>query len=421
MVLVFVTTCSGKGNPPVSGANPRQGTESNRHLSVIAYNDAFSHTNPAWPALALLQTGENPLWFEFAQDGPRLIESPAAASLLPYAPWPHARHITGMTLWKDFLVMTVNRDGFLILGAAGDFSPMETTELLLYRAAAGFWDPYTIESFFIWDDKPAALLYRNDFFAEPGAPALRPQVYVLDFTSSTPLPARVPALEKFPDDGLWETELLHRGADGFWYYRMKKKGEAQNETAYFRAAATESAAPAGGAFSLLSEGERISFGEWMNSNRPESPENAPPDLARILARVAGLGRGSACLVRTVSPDFEGQKLFSSAANLDVENLEPLFACLRTEGSRKKAEPSVPRTEPQGAFAEPLALAIFPDGSGFYSYGAEKDVRPFLLAPLPDGFVYTGVAVLGNVIAASWEEQQEAGIGAAGFMVVSFNL
>jgi hypothetical protein len=49
---------------------------------------------------------------------------------------------------------------------------------------------------------------------------------------------------------------------------------------------------------------------------------------------------------------------------------------------------------------------------------EPGTGPFSLPALPEGFAYTGVAALGGVVAASWEEQQEAGIGAAGFMVMS---
>jgi hypothetical protein len=135
--------------------------------------------------------------------------------------------------------------------------------------------------------------------------------------------AYVPALEIFPSNGgTWETELLRRGPDGLWYYRMKEKGQARNATAYFRTA------------DLNVEGERISFGEWMNSN-PQS--------------------------------------------------------------------------------------TLPDGQGFFSYGEETESEYFSLYALGEGFVYTGVAVIGNVLVASWEEQQEAGVGAAGFMVVDFTV
>jgi hypothetical protein len=211
-----------------------------------------------------------------------------------------------MKVWDTFIVMVVNRDGFLVLGAG-----LEETDMLLYRVADSvLWDPYTIESFFLWEDKPSVLLYRNDFFSEPSAPPPVSPVYALSESSSVPLPVSIPALESFLPP--WEVEVLRRGLDGFWYYRVKEKGRAQNETAFFRTA------------DLTEEGIRVSVGEWRNSEPRDSS----------------------------SPD---------------------------EG---------------------------------------VDLGPYPLPALPEGFVYSGLAILGNVLAASWEEQLDAGIGAAGFMVMA---
>jgi len=331
---------------------------------------------PLWPALALLRTGENPLWFELGPEGPSLIDSPAAAALLPYSPWPHARFVTGILPWDDFLVIAVNRDGFLVLASPG----ADTKDAVLYRSAGGFWDPYTAESFFIWDNKPAVLLYRNDFFSGTDlAPPLSQQVYVLDKSSSVPVGAFIPALNNQTEGR--ETEILRRGPDGFWYFRVKDKGNSQNRTEYFRA------------LELSGERESISLGEWRNSDRSES--NAPPLLAEILELAAALSGGIAGAARTVSPDFEGFRFYSAGAG---QNLMCAYY----------------RESP-----EPLALVILGDGRGFFSRGLTHGAGEFSLPALPEDFVYTGAALLGNILAASWEEQREAGIGAAGFMVVSF--
>jgi hypothetical protein len=37
----------------------------------------------------------------------------------------------------------------------------------------------------------------------------------------------------------------------------------------------------------------------------------------------------------------------------------------------------------------------------------------------EGFCYTGIGMCGDTIFASWEEQEEYSIGAAGFMVIRF--
>jgi len=345
------------------------------------------YANFPWPALARLRAGENPIWFEFGEDGLCLIESAAAASLAPYVPWPHARYVTAMAMWNGFLVMAVNRDGFLVFGPAGGTAPSEATELLLCRSASGgLWDPYTTESFFIWEGKPAVLLYRNDFFGELTAPPPDPRVYALDLSSPVPVGAYVPALEIFPSDGRWETELLRRGPDGLWYYRMKEKGQNRPAIAYFRSK------------DLNIGGERISFGEWVKSGRGEAPENIPLNLALAL-EASGYLSGTSCLIKAVSPDFDGQRIFTAGVSGIAENNALLYAYCQDA-------------------PEPLALAILPGGLGFISTGGESEAVSFSLSALPEGFVYTGVAVLGDVLIAAWEEQQEAGVGAAGFMVMA---
>ena len=335
---------------------------------------SHTYTEPAaaWPALALIETGENPLWFELGPQGPALINSPGTASLLPYTPWPHARFVTGIMIWEDSLVMAVNLDGFLVLGPY----PANNARTVLHRAADSTWAPYTVGSFFIWRNQPAALLYRNTFFADLYPVPPRHQVFVLDKTSPVPLGADVPALRSFPPGDAWETEILRRGPSGYWYYRMREKGLSQNRTAYFRTR------------DLEGEGVRVSHGAWRNSDFPEGPENIPPLLSALIGDEAMPG-GPAFTLRTLSSGFEGMRFFRSAAG---ENLPRLYAFYR----------------------EGLALAVLPDGRGLYSRGG--DARPFSLPALPPGFVYTGIALLGDRVLATWEEQQGAGIGAAGFLL-----
>ena len=335
----------------------------------------------AWPAVALLRTGKNPIWFELLPDGPRNIGSAAEAELSPFTPWPHARFITGMLLWDGFLVMAVNGDGFLVLG------PAENADLALYRAAHSLWGPYTAESFFLLEDKPAVLLYRNNFFSGPTVPPVFPQIYVLDKSSPFPLGIFVPALESFPEGGFWEAELTRLAPDGFWYYRMKEKGGVQNETAYFRTT------------SLSEAGEEISVVEWRNSDNPEWPRNVSLHLTHILDRAPELVPGRISAVRVLSPEYDRPRVFSSARA--GESLVLLH--------------SYSRETP-----DPMALVILGDGRGFICEGKQPEVKPFSLPALPENFVYTGIVLIENAIVASWEEQQEAGIGAAGFMVMEYS-
>ncbi len=43
--------------------------------------------------------------------------------------------------------------------------------------------------------------------------------------------------------------------------------------------------------------------------------------------------------------------------------------------------------------------------------------PLTLPELPEGFVYTGIAVSDQTLIASWEEQENFYIGASGFMAL----
>ena len=386
-LFLLAAACMGKTNAPGAGSGVYPGTTDRKPNSGAAQGlgkETSVNPAPVWPALALLKTGENPIWFEFGPDAPFFIESPAAASLSPYLPWPQARFSTDINVHNGFIIMAINRDGFLALGPFD-----EGKNAILYHISAhGLWDLYTAETFFYWKDKPAILLYRNDFFYAPDVPALRPQVYILDEASTIPLGAFVPVLEMYPNDSLWEAETLHRGSDGLWYFRFKEKGIEQGNTFYYRTG------------DLGASAERISFSEWRKSDQSETPENTPPLFLYLFTEAKEwFGAAKNPVVRTISPDFEGPKFFQQVDDTKNASDDDYSGFLYGYSSKN------------------LALLMYPDGHGLYSYGMGKEIFPFILPSLPDGFVYTGIGILGDIFAASWEEQQEASIGAAGFMVM----
>jgi hypothetical protein len=67
------------------------------------------------------------------------------------------------------------------------------------------------------------------------------------------------------------------------------------------------------------------------------------------------------------------------------------------------------------------LATTPQGNALYAQTGATVIRHLSLPPLPEGFCYTGIGMCGDTIFASWEEQDEYSIGAAGFMVIRFSL
>ena len=284
------------------GCNPKNNEEMEAEEIIKNENITLTETM-VWQNLAILITGENPLWFEFGSEGPILVDSPHSASLTPFIPWPHARHISGILLWEDSIIVSVNRDGFLVF--SGDFN---LGEVNLYRISNNhLWDPYTTESLFIWDDRVLALLYRNDFFIEELPLPLQNSIYMLDRNSPVPLPFNIPGLEIFPDEETWEVEEIFITENGMWYYRMRKKETEYPESIYIRSP------------DLSVQGIQVSIDEWRNVYNRDMWEN---------------------------PEYY-----------------------------------------------------------------------VMLPELPEDFIYTGLIRHGNVLLASWEEQEFISIGASGFMLM----
>ena len=256
---------------------------------------------PSARPLAILQTGEQPLWFQLTENGPVHIESiEDAVFSAALVPWPLALHIRFSHEKDDDLTMAINRDGFLKLAPYS----ADVAGLALYRFAGGnFWRQYTVGGFVFYDDKPAALLYLDDRFLDSSAPLPQPRTWTFNMESNTPFPLNIPALQPFSAEEGWDVNTLRLGPDGFWYYRAAKRSGSP-QIRMLRTA------------DLSQAGETVSLGIFQNSAPRES-------------------------------EF--------------------------------SHPSLP--------------------------------------PLPKGFFYTGIGRAGDSLFASWEEQEDFNIGAAGFVVV----
>jgi hypothetical protein len=201
-----------------------------------------------WHALAIVQSGNYPLWFEFSAEGLDLIASPAEASLVDYVPWPHAKYCAGMLDFDEYLVLVINRLGFLVIMPEDE----QSTATFYLIAQPANWDEYTTGSVFIYEEKPAVLLYRDVFFTSVTVPALEHSVMVLCEESSVPRAAVVPALVSRPGDE-WEANALRQGTDGFWYYRFARINGSPSDNVYFKTQ------------DLSVPGNRISHWEFRNS------------------------------------------------------------------------------------------------------------------------------------------------------------
>jgi hypothetical protein len=360
------------------------GRSSSRNTSP-AEAETEAEALPAWEALAILKTGENPLWFELGEDGPALISSPAEAGLGDYKPWPLSRHIAGMLSWEDSLVLASNRDGFIIL------DPRPDGGITLYRAFdPAYWDAYSIASFYVFEEKPTILLYRDDFFSDPARPLSAPALS-LDWDSNVPIPVDVPFLQSPVEGDNWEPVALMRGPDGSWYGRWTQPGAERPQSRYLRAS------------SLADYGVSVSVDAYRNAAQPEPVSKAPSFAAGFFDKkphdfAAGLGSP---VLEHISPSYEGKRLFSMGRATgsdfqDNENVSILRGFYRESPA-------------------PFIFILLPDGRGVSA--GEAAITQFMLPALPGGYVYTSAGLTGDVLVASWEEQQDLAVGSAGFMAV----
>jgi hypothetical protein len=354
---------------------------------------------PAPAPLAVLEAGENPLWFELTEEGPRQIAFPDEAGLSPFAPWPLVRYIRFTLALGDDLILAVNRDGFLRFApwTAADPAAGKSGGTALYRAAnTGLWGPYTLAALFPFEGRAAVLLYRNDFFADSPAPLPAPRAFSLDPDSPEPRPLEIPAFGDFPATAGWDMDALYAVPGGYWYYRGIRKSAAQPELVYYRTR------------DLEFKGEAVSLSAFQNSALPEPLSAAPPLLRSVLEAAFAQSSGGAATV--VFPGLPGPRHFTGSAD--------------SAGAAAGTDPS--GLSLAGFYREPaaarpgIALAVIPDGRGFFceSAAAPNGPQPLSLPPLPPGFAYTAAALCGDTLVAAWEEQAGYSIGAAGFMVIA---
>jgi len=360
LLLCLVLSCTRSGNKASAAATPNLAPPA---ASSIA-------------PMAILRAGKYPLWFQFSAGGPVLIESIEDACFsAALIPWPLAPHIRFMLARGGNLLMAVNGDGFICL------SPKENEQVGLYRFSGGeFWRQYTVGAFVLFDGKPAALLYRDDRFLDSNAPLPAPRLWTFDLRSGGPRPLAMPSLDVFPPEDGWDVDTLRRGGDAFWYFRAEKKTAGQPEIRMLRSG------------DLVLPGEKVSLGAFQNAALPEPLSAAPPPLREMLTAV--FKENNCGLAAVVSPEFQTARTF--AADREKAAISGFYS---------------------GGAEKTFMLAVFPQGNALYITFSPSNTRHFSLPSLPQGFVYTGIGLCEDTIFASWEEQDEYSIGAAGFMVI----
>ncbi|MCL2192871.1 MAG: hypothetical protein FWB78_05710 [Treponema sp.] len=340
---------------------------------------------PTVPPLAVLQAGEFPLWFQFTDEGPshieRIEDALYSAALIP---WPHAAHVRFTLAQDGDLLMAVNRNGFVRL------SPWHGTAagpggVGLYHVSGGeLWRLYTVGAFVQPNpnENPVVLLYRDEWFVTQDIPPPAHPLWSFDKYSTVPLAVSKPSLNAFASEEGWDLDVLRMGGSGYWYFRASRRNVANQEILMLR---TDS---------LEREGQRVSLGDFHNAARPEPLSVAPPALREMLTNV--FARGDSGSANVVSPEFQSNRRFASGS--EGPPVHAFFSRGRVPG-------------------EAFLLATDSEGNALYITADFRIIRSFALPALPEGFVYTGIGMVGNTVFASWEEQIGFSIGAAGFMAI----
>jgi hypothetical protein len=358
----MLASCRPAGTRP--GANARLRAEPQPDTDASA-----GVADIASQPFAVFKPGPDPFWFCLGEGGPRLVPSPAHAEAAAWTPWKLARRITGLQpLGSGEIAAAVNGDGFIV------FSETEAgnVEFFFYPDAA--WRGYSASRpwkrpFDGGGTAPAVLLARDEIFQAVEMPP------PLD-----PLPAlggNGAAAYAGPE----LTDLVWDGAA--WFMRQVD-----------RAAKAEIYAKQTGGALLESNAA-----EFLAASAPK-PLSAAPAALRAVLEKAAQSAGGPCTFAAVSPDFETALVYGTGLGGETAKIFDAQAWF-------------------GGGENPAALALLPDGRGFYR--ADGAAADFALPGLPENFVYSGAAVLrGAVLVAAWEEQKEWNTGAAGFMAVAMD-
>jgi hypothetical protein len=316
---------------------------------------------------------------------------------------------------ENRIILGINGEGFLVFAP---WTEGENGGIALYRIdQSAYWKNYSVESLFIFDSLPAALLYRDDYFIDSVLPPPSPRVWGLDAAGMKPLFVR--AFEDLaPEDG-WDIEALLQGPDDQWRYRAIRKNGGRRGTGYFSA----------GDLSL--PGDASTQGAMQNASRPRPQDQAPEPLRQVLeAALAVNGAPSAGITATGAV---AETLARPPASAIAAVVSPEFASLRYYADSQALDHIREDIQFYPGYylsgdSRAIALTVDPAGRGFI--GALRDgavtIREFALPALPKGFVYTGAAFFplpsppeGGIAVTAlgiWEEQEGWNVGAAGFVL-----
>jgi hypothetical protein len=260
----------------------------------------------------------------------------------------------------------------------------------VYRVSdASKFAPYSVAAVFSFRGAPTALVYRDRFFVDPVAPAPEPRAFSVVKGKNELVPVDLPVLAAFPSAQSWDVESLSASSDG----RILLRAVRADAVSYASAA------------SLDGERTEVSAGAYRSALLPLSLKNAGGPLRLV--------------IQAAAEDMPAKKAAVATAYGKGKPFPESYAISRSEDANTEAVLTSADSDVEKAWAyfdETRALLLLPDGT-LYAVLSEASVSRKSLPPLPDGFSYTGVAMVGKTIAALWEEQDGWSVGSAGFLLV----
>ncbi len=299
-----------------------------------------------------------------------------------------------MVVQGDRIVGAVNREGFLILqgeAKAGDTGPLRGT----WVNDRDLWSHYSVGTVFSYKGNPSVFLYRDHFFTDPQGAILQAPVRSLVSTEPEVTTLDLAFFNGLGASGNWEADSLVAGSDGRWFLRAGKMTKNALERRFL-------VSP-----SLDRPGTETNQGAFRDAQLPCPLSQAPEVLQlAIVSAYDVVGPNRRAVATVVGESYSAGRSF--------------FADPQSNASGSLGTATENILQLWGVVDKNVSLLLFPDGLCVKAETKGKDrdsAERFNLPSLPQNFVYTGIALVGERIIATWEEQDSWAVGSAGFVVI----
>lgn len=320
-------------------------------------------------------------WFQWLPGGYDEIPSPDDAIPVEQKVWTDQIHGTHPVLLGDDLYIGVNKFG-IVKVTMGELT--DETPLLRVFTDPAVFSPRTVGNFFYFDGRFYGQMYFNTVFHTTPPPQPVLSLFSLDAGLTD---FRIIPFSLQNRDSGWELRTVYPlSAEESWNLVWKKRGKEKTLFRYTRLDFTDW------------KQNEIDEREFITAASPKDAGSAVPELLRQLVKRLGIGDTAVIDVTLRSPAPKQPEIyrFGDPEKINADDGEYYSLPAFHTGSRCYLLAAGP----------PRLLYADSTGAGTIE-----------LPPLPEGFLYTGLAVSGDRIVLLWEERRFTQTGAAGFTLV----